>query len=236
MHTQKWSLQLHKMLYSSNLKSIRGFFQTCRRLGVRPGGQILTVSVASQRMAWLVRNAGSRQLGHSGNPPASLHTKLEDVTPLCCGTKAWPHTLSSGGSDPQTYRVRKVFVISTSRFGVGQVANSMRTPLGLHRIAAKIGAGQPLGTVFEARHPVGCVWQGRPNAPIAHRILWLEGLEPGFNRGNDVDSYQRYIYIHGVGDETTLGRPASAGCIHMAAADLLPFFERVPIGTLVWIH
>ena len=36
-------------------------------------------------------------------------------------------------------------------------------------------------------------------------------------------------------DETTLGRPRSRGCIHLAAADLLPLFDVLPVGTLVWI-
>ena len=127
------------------------------------------------------------------------------------------------------------FRISTSRFGVGQVANSHRTPLGLHRIAAKVGAGWPPGTVFADQKAVGYTWKGRPDAGIAHRILWLEGLEPGFNRGGAVDTFARCIYLHGVGDETTLGRPASRGCIHIAAADLLPLFDRLATGTLVWI-
>ena len=134
------------------------------------------------------------------------------------------------------YLRRRVFRISTSRFGTGQVAGSNRTPLGLHRIAVKIGSGQPVGTAFEGRRPAGLIWSGRPGAPIAHRILWLDGLEAGFNRGENVDSFRRYIYIHGLADEPTLGRPASRGCIHMAAADLLPLFDRLPVGTLVWIQ
>jgi len=125
---------------------------------------------------------------------------------------------------------------STSKFGVGQQMNSNRTPLGLHRIARKIGGGQPQGTVFRGRVPVGLTWQGLPNAAIVHRIFWLEGLEPGFNRGRDVDSFRRYIYIHGFGDETTIGRPASHGCIHLSAEDILPLHDWLPVGTLVWIH
>jgi lipoprotein-anchoring transpeptidase ErfK/SrfK len=74
-----------------------------------------------------------------------------------------------------------------------------------------------------------------PDATIVHRIFWLEGLEPGFNRGGAVDSFQRYIYIHGFADETTLGRPASHGCIHLSAADLIPLYDWLPEGTLVWI-
>jgi hypothetical protein len=114
--------------------------------------------------------------------------------------------------------------------------NSNRTPLGLHRIAEKIGSGQPIGTIFRSRQVAGLTWQGAPDAKIVHRILWLDGLESGFNRGGAVDSYRRYIYIHGFGDESTLGRPTSHGCIHVAARDLMPLFDLVPVGTLVWIE
>ena len=133
------------------------------------------------------------------------------------------------------YTFVKRYRISTSRFGLGQTENSNQTPLGLHRIAQKIGGGWPIGTVFQSRQVVGFTWRGRPGATIAHRIFWLEGLERGFNRGGQVDSHRRYIYIHGFGDESTLGRPQSHGCIHVAAADLLPLFDRLPAGSLVWI-
>ena len=133
------------------------------------------------------------------------------------------------------YQLRKEYRISTSAYGVGQVRDSNQTPLGLHRVARKIGAGQPIGTVFRSRKVVGLKWQGLPNASIVHRIFWLEGLEPGHNRGGDVDTFNRYIYIHGFGDETTLGRPSSHGCIHLTAQDLIPLFDRVPLGTIVWI-
>ncbi len=136
---------------------------------------------------------------------------------------------------PADYKLRRRYVISTSRFGIGQVMNSNRTPLGLHRVARKIGGSQPLGTVFKARKPVGNVNDTMPEGGIVHRILWLEGLEPGHNRGGNVDTFQRYIYIHGFWDEATLGRPQSHGCIHVGAADLLPLYLRVPVGTLVWI-
>ena len=142
-----------------------------------------------------------------------------------------PHSLSP----VPAYHCRKRFGISTSRFGIGQVMNSNRTPLGLHRVAEKIGGGQPIGTVFRSRQPVGLTWRAQPDAAIVHRILWLDGLEPGFNRGGNVDTHTRYIYLHGFSDETTLGRPQSRGCIHVAAADLLPLFDRVTVGTLVWI-
>ena len=74
------------------------------------------------------------------------------------------------------------------------------------------------------------------DAPIAHRIMWLDGLEPGFNRGGSCDSHSRYIYIHGLNDEPSLGAPASIGCVHMAAKDLIPLFDELSEGTLVWIR
>lgn len=130
---------------------------------------------------------------------------------------------------------KTTFRASTSRYGIGQVRDSLQTPLGLHRVARKVGDGWPPGTAFKARKPVGFTWDGLPSATIAHRILWLEGLEPGLNRGGDVDTFSRYIYIHGLADEPSLGRPASHGCIHLAAEDLIPLFHRIVVGSLVWI-
>jgi len=127
------------------------------------------------------------------------------------------------------------FRCSTSRVGAGEQAGSNRTPRGLHRIAQKIGGGWPVGTVFKARQPIGYTWAGHPCAPITTRILWLEGLEPGRNCGDSVDSRSRYIYIHGTGNEMTLGRPDTSGCVHLAAADLIRLYDRLPEGALVWM-
>src|SRR3984957_13235226 len=130
----------------------------------------------------------------------------------------------------------KKFSCSTSRFGIGQVEGSNQTPLGLHRIAEKIGDGEPPGTVFKSREVVGHVSDiGITSARITTRILWLEGLEPGFNQGGNVDSHDRYIYIHGTGDQTSIGRPDSSGCIHLADTDLIALFDLLPSGTLVWM-
>ena len=131
----------------------------------------------------------------------------------------------------------KRFRCSTSRFGIGQIEGSNRTPLGLHRIAEKIGAGEPAGTVFNSRLVVGHTSQPEfADAKITTRILWLEGLEPGFNQGGNVDSHHRYIYIHGTADQKSIGQPASRGCVHLADADLIPLFDLLPSRTLVWIQ
>ena len=140
------------------------------------------------------------------------------------------------GSRQGDFQLKRQFVASTSRYGIGQVSGSNRTPLGLHRIAQKIGGGQPVGTVFQGRKPTRLLSHDAASPAIAHRILWLEGLEPRLNQGGEVDTFRRYIYIHGTHDELTLGQPASHGCVHLGASDLLWLFDLVPSGTLVWIE
>jgi hypothetical protein len=142
--------------------------------------------------------------------------------------------LFEDGRAPEARRVTE-YTISTSRFGIGQIAGSYKTPLGLHRIAEKIGAGCEAGTVFKGRKVIGHLRDGLPLESITTRIMWLEGLEEGFNRGGNVDTHSRYVYIHGFGDQESLGKPASLGCIHLADADLIPLYDLLPSGTLVWI-
>ena len=125
---------------------------------------------------------------------------------------------------------------STSRFGIGEVEDSYRTPRGLHRVAEKIGGGEPAGTIFKDRKVIGHVAElGVKAGGITTRILWLDGLDPGFNSGGNVDTHAREIYIHGTGDQASLGKPASLGCIHFADADLIALYDLLPGGSLVWI-
>ena len=136
---------------------------------------------------------------------------------------------------PIGFELSKRLRCSTSKFGIGEKAGSNKTPRGLHRIAQKIGGGWPVGTAFKGRQVIGYVWNGLPMALITTRILWLDGLENGLNRGGDVDSHSRYIYIHGTGDEPRLGRPASHGCVQLGGDELIPLYRQLPVGTLVWI-
>ena len=133
------------------------------------------------------------------------------------------------------FSLLETFRCSTSRYGIGEVAGSNMTPRGLHRIAEKHGGGWPVGAVFKNRQLTGFTWGGEPGGLITNRIMWLEGLEPGFNRGENVDSYKRYIYIHGTGNEPGIGRPASHGCVHLSTDDIIPLYDKLPEGTLVWI-
>lgn len=139
-------------------------------------------------------------------------------------------------------QVTQSWIISAAEKGIGSRKGSEQTPPGVHRIAKKIGDGAPLGTIFKARQNTGQVARilkgsdERSNADnVTTRILWLDGLEPGVNKGGNVDSFQRYIYIHGTDEEGRLGRPASHGCIRMANQDVVDLFGRVGEDTLVVI-
>ena len=134
----------------------------------------------------------------------------------------------------------RAFVISSSRRPAANAKGSLGTPLGLHAIAEKIGHGQPPGMVFRARAPTGRHFaelgeEANRDNLITSRVLWLRGLEPGVNLGGDVDSHDRYIYIHGTNHEDRIGLPQSAGCILMRNLEIVELFEEVRAGDHVWI-
>lgn len=139
-------------------------------------------------------------------------------------------------------RIIKEYPISSSAFGIGNRSGSFQTPLGEHIIAEKIGEHAPVMEVFIGRQPQGILSelmdQGveLPEDIITSRIMWLEGREPGNNEGGDVDSHQRYIYIHGTSEEDKIGSPASHGCIRMKNADVIELFEMVDTGCPVYIE
>lgn len=137
--------------------------------------------------------------------------------------------------------LHRSYTISTSRRPPSCQMNSQGTPWGLHRITEKIGSDAPLGMVFVGRKPTGKSYremteeENRRNL-ITTRILRMEGLEPGINRGGDVDTFKRLVYIHGTNREEQLGSPASAGCVVLSNTDAADLFDEVPAGTLVWIQ
>ena len=126
---------------------------------------------------------------------------------------------------------------STSRFGNGNRENSCKTPPGIHRIKEKYGAGAPSGRIFRDREDTGEDWDHGQTGDnlILTRILRLEGLEQGINQGAGVDSYERYIYIHGTGREDLIGTPLSHGCVCLRNRDVVRLFDLVSEGTLVYI-
>lgn len=124
--------------------------------------------------------------------------------------------------------------VSTAFNGVGELNGSGCTPRGLHQVRAKIGAGLPLAAVLRGRRWTGEVWSPELHEQfpgrdwILTRVLWLSGLELGRNRLGDVDTFRRYIYLHGTPDTEPMGTPLSHGCIRLRNADMLALFERVP--------
>jgi lipoprotein-anchoring transpeptidase ErfK/SrfK len=139
------------------------------------------------------------------------------------------------------HEVLAQYVVSTAANGVGCEKDSGCTPLGAHIIRAKIGEGAPENTVFVGRRPTGeiCTPELIATFPsrdwILTRILWLSGTEVGKNRLGNVDTMQRYIYIHGTPDNTAMGQVGSHGCVRMRNADIIELFDMVEVGTPVLI-
>ncbi len=123
------------------------------------------------------------------------------------------------------------YVVSTSKFGTGCEPGSQKTPTGAFLIESKWGDGAPVGEVFVSRVATGTF--GKEEDPTDHvqtRILWLTGLSE-----ENANTHSRYIYIHGTNAESLLGSPASHGCVRMSNADVIDLFDRVEVGTPVWI-
>lgn len=163
---------------------------------------------------------------HSLNA-SSIHISLNNQT----------LTLLDGrGNTVASYRV------STGLNGAGEQDGSGCTPRGKHYLRVMIGAGLPANTVFRARRPTGEVYTPELAASypdrdwILSRILWLCGLEPGKNRGGDVDTFRRFIYIHGTPDTEPMGQALSHGCIRMRNDDVIELFGAARTGMPVTIR
>ena len=135
----------------------------------------------------------------------------------------------------------KFYTVSTGLNGIGEIENTGKTPRGWHRIEQKIGANAPSNAVFKARQMTGEIYSvefGAVNPErdwILTRILWLSGLEEGFNKGEGCDTFNRYIYIHGTPESEPMGIPRSHGCIRMHTTPLEELIEWVKEGDLVYL-
>ena len=133
------------------------------------------------------------------------------------------------------------YIISSSAYGTGNKAGSNKTPLGLHKIKQKYGKATPIngrmvGRIFYGN--IAAIYTDETKSrtdDVTSRILWLEGIEEGKNKGKGIDSYKRYIYIHGTSEEGRLGTPASHGCIRMKNKDVIDLYKIIEVGTLVLI-
>ncbi len=141
-------------------------------------------------------------------------------------------------NDGETLR----YPTSTSKYGIGNLEGSNQTPLGVHVVQRKYGNDLAAGSILKGRVATGEIAPITQNERatgddyVTSRILWLKGMEPGLNQGPGIDSFERYIYIHGTHEEGLIGQPASHGCIRMINDDVIELFEIVPIGTQVRIR
>ena len=138
--------------------------------------------------------------------------------------------------------IKASYPISTSKYGEGSIENSFKTPLGKHSIKEMIGEEADINTIFTSRintkrsATIIDQFEDTDNDYVTSRIMWLDGEEDGFNKGGNVDSFRRYIYIHGTHEEGLIGTKASHGCIRMFNYDVIELFNLVNIGTKVLIR
>jgi lipoprotein-anchoring transpeptidase ErfK/SrfK len=138
--------------------------------------------------------------------------------------------------------IKASYPISTSKYGEGSIENSFKTPLGKHSIKEMIGEEAEINTIFTSRintkrsATIINQFEDTDNDYVTSRIMWLDGEEDGFNKGGNVDSFRRYIYIHGTHEEGLIGIKASHGCIRMFNYDVIELFNLVNIGTKVVIR
>ncbi len=136
----------------------------------------------------------------------------------------------------------KTYKISSSKYGEGSKINSFKTPLGKHEVKKLIGHNEEKGMRFIGRtpsqiHPIYSSEQVYALEDVVQsRIIWLSGMEEGVNKGPGVDSYGRFIYIHGTPEEWLLGQKASKGCIRMSNNDVIELFALLDGGEIVMIN
>ena len=139
-------------------------------------------------------------------------------------------------------QITNSYLISTAKNGLGEQLGSEQTPRGWHIVHQKIGANEALGRVFQTRLATDWVYSPKlakkyPNHDwILTRIIRLAGLEMGFNLGGTQDSLTRCIYIHGAIDKEITGKPTSRGCIRMHNRDIIQLFDKIMVGTPVFIQ
>ena len=126
-----------------------------------------------------------------------------------------------------------VYEVKLSKYGFSCLENSLMTPCGNHVIDTCIGDGEPVGTLFRSREPIGLWNNSIKKGVITSRIIRLRGLDHGLNLGHDsqgrcVDTFDRYVYIHGVPE--VLYRQddyGSEGCIILEDMKMIELFDEI---------
>jgi lipoprotein-anchoring transpeptidase ErfK/SrfK len=203
--------------------------------------------VADSATAKADDKASSEKPANTATPGKAKHAKL-----LAELAEKYPSYYANGvfvvdDSEQRMYwykndKLVQKFTISTAANGLGSKPESNTTPAGAHRISTKIGKNAPRGAVFDKLQNTGEIAKiyTKPNysatALVLSRILRLDGLEPGKNKGGSVDTFNRAIYFHGTNKEGNLGKRASHGCIRMKNDEVIELFSQVPVDTLVYIQ
>ena len=104
----------------------------------------------------------------------------------------------------------KFYVVSTGKMELGNKKIRVKPHVDGIGLLRNLVCNLPKCS-FIARQPTGEVYSSELAAQfperdwILSRILWLDGLEEGFNKGEGHDTMQRYIYIHGTPDKEPMG-------------------------------
>lgn len=175
-------------------------------------------------LTWIV--LGLAACGHARRQAAAVvPLTVEPTTQRLVISVADQMMVTLEGNKP-----RRLFRVSTSRFGTGDKRGTYLTPLGHMEVIEIVGEGLPVGARLKARQHTGEIVQvnalGRD--AIVTRVLRLRGMER-----QNARALERAIYIHGTPEETKLKTPASYGCIRMASADIIALCKWVKVGARV---
>lgn len=188
---------------------------------MRPPIKNITAVVS---LAWLV--LGLVSCGHATRQASAGVPQTADPVPqrlVVSVAEQMMVTLEDG-------KPRRLFRVSTSKFGTGDKVGTYLTPLGRMEVVDIVGQELPTGARLKARLHTGEIVP--VNAPgrdsIVTRVLRLRGLE----RRNS-HTLERTIYIHGTPEESKLKTPASYGCIRMGSADIIALCRWVKAGARV---
>lgn len=205
-------------------------------------------------LAWVTMCSGGceaevRKEESGGQAGVAKEKLLDDVSTRLLMDKGWAERVGDGRGVWVSIRDQRFRLIeagriiwevacSTAAKGAGSKVNSFKTPLGWHRVKEKAGTGEPIGRVFRERKATRELWHPGDKVKedlVLTRVLALDGEEPGANKGGDVDSFARGIYIHGTNDEANIGKPVSHGCVRLTNENAVKAYDLIPESTLVLI-
>lgn len=208
----------------------------------------------------------SKLFKSSSNPQEEKEGKKTDAQMMAEKYKKDPYFLYINGKKQKLYLFQKgkhvkTYDVSTGKNGFGFEKDSGKTPTGLMSIKRKDGAGLPDSTLIVNGKGVKKKDSGEyltlPTCDsMTDRIFrGLKQLKQWVIPGDLSEEDEAYltcvahvltrslvldpargIYIHGTNHENSLGTPLSGGCIRMSNNDIKDLFNKVSVGTKVYIQ